>query len=112
MVEWVTIAADNVYGSLKQAEHLGELLSVEIQASGKSSGQSFEEAQSQWKKVEIEINEALLKRGITGVTVSFIGDTAFLKGEVNTENKRFTAEQAARSVLEVQHIHNGIWVVP
>lgn len=78
----------------------------------KSPQESFQEAEARWKKVEIEINEMLLRRGITGVTVSFIGDTTYLRGQVRTENERFAAEQAARSIPEVQHIFNGIWVVP
>jgi osmotically-inducible protein OsmY len=62
--------------------------------------------------VERQIQEAISQRGLSGVTVSFIGDTAYLKGTVNTEMQRFSAEQAARSVPDVIHIFNGIWVNP
>ena len=65
-----------------------------------------------WKELERQIQQAISNQGITGVSVSFIRDTAYLKGTVKTENQRFTAEQAARSFPEVLYIYNGIWVNP
>jgi hypothetical protein len=64
------------------------------------------------KEVESQIQQAIATRGLTGVTVSFIGDTAYLKGIVATDDQRFSAELAARSFPEVTHIHNGISVRP
>jgi hypothetical protein len=75
-------------------------------------GESYQEAEARWKKVEEEIGEALARRGVSGVTVSFIGDTAYLKGQVKTENERFLAEMAAKSIPEVQHIINRIRLNP
>jgi hypothetical protein len=63
-----------------------------------------------WKEIELQIQQAISQRGVTGVTVSFIGDTAYLRGSVQTEKERFSAELAARTIPEVTHIHNGIWV--
>ena len=42
--------------------------------------------------------------------MTFIGDTAYLKGTVKTDNERERAELFARSVLEVKHVFNGIRV--
>lgn len=52
----------------------------------------------------------MIERGVTGVTVSFIGDTAYLKGTVKTEMERHRAELAAHSLPEVKHIFTVIWV--
>jgi hypothetical protein len=65
-----------------------------------------------WKEIELQIQQAILKRGIPNITVSFIGDTAFLKGTVGSQTESQTAELAARTVPEVVHVHNGIWVQP
>jgi hypothetical protein len=73
-------------------------------------GASGRDSEVKWKEVENQIQQAIARRGITGVTVSFIGDTAYLRGKVETEDQRFAAEQAARSMPEVVHIHNGIWL--
>jgi len=70
------------------------------------------DSEAQWREVERQIQEAISRRGLTGVAVSFIGDTAYLKGTVQTDAQRFTAEQAARSFPEVVHVFNGIWVNP
>jgi hypothetical protein len=66
--------------------------------------------ESKWKDLESEIQRALAEGGITGVTVSFIGDTAYLKGVVKTEDQRSRAELAAHRVTEVSHITNWIRV--
>jgi hypothetical protein len=60
------------------------------------------------KEVENQIQQAITQRGITGVSVSFLGDTAYLRGTVQSEDERFAAELAARSFPEVIHINNGI----
>lgn len=73
-------------------------------------GASGRDAEVKWKEVETQIRQAIAQRGITGVSVSFIGDTAYLRGKVETEDQRYSAEQAARSTPEVVHIHNGIWL--
>jgi hypothetical protein len=73
-------------------------------------GASARDSEVKWKEVENQIQQAIARRGITGVTVSFVGDTAYLRGKVDTEDQRLAAEQAARSMPEVVHIHNGIWL--
>jgi len=73
-------------------------------------GASLKVIESRWKDIEREIQRALTERGVTGVTVSFIGDTAYLKGTVKTQMERGRAAMAAHSILEVNHIFNGIWV--
>ncbi len=75
-----------------------------------STVQSGRDLEVKWKELERQIQQAISNQGITGVSVSFIRDTAYLKGTVQTENQRFTAEQAARSFPEVLYIYNGIWV--
>lgn len=72
--------------------------------------QSSTYSEQKQKEIENQIQQAIARRGITGVSVSFIGDTVFLKGTVQSEDERFAAELAARSFPEVTHIHNGIWV--
>jgi hypothetical protein len=74
--------------------------------------ESFSEAEARWKKVESEIYQAFGRWGVKGVSVSFIGDTAYLIGDVKTEDERFRAEQAARTIPEVARIYNGVWVTP
>jgi len=78
----------------------------------KPSRESSQEAEARWRKVESEIHEAFIRWGVTGVSVSFIGDTAYLNGHVKTDYERFRAEQAARTIPEVQRIQNGVWVTP
>jgi hypothetical protein len=70
----------------------------------------YEKAEAAWKEIELKIREALAQRGITGVSVSFIGDTAYLRGRVRSDRESEDAELAARSFPEVKHVHNGIWV--
>jgi hypothetical protein len=77
-----------------------------------ASGKSGSNLELKWKEVELQIQEAILKRGVPGITVSFIGDTAFLKGTVQTEQQSRAAELAAHTIPEVAHVHNGIWVRP
>jgi hypothetical protein len=73
-------------------------------------GASAVDSELRWKEVGNQIQQAIAQRGITGVTVSFVGDTAYLRGRVDTEDQRHSAEQAARSMPEVIHVHNGIWL--
>lgn len=77
-----------------------------------AAGQSGPGPESQWKDTERRIQEVISRQGLNGISVSFIGDTAFLRGSVRTDAERSTAELAARSFPEVLHIHNGIWVKP
>jgi len=74
--------------------------------------ESFSEAEARWKKVESEIYKAFSRWGVKGVSVSFIADTAYLIGDVKTEDERFRAEQAVRTIPEVERIYNGVWVTP
>lgn len=67
-------------------------------------------AQSDWPRVEETIRQAFARNNVTGVQVTFIGDTAYLKGTVKTDTERERAELFARSVLEVKHVFNGIRV--
>ena len=71
-----------------------------------------QQAESRWKRVEADITESLGKWGVSGVTVSFREDTAYLEGQVKTEYERFRAEMAAKSIPEVQHIINRIRLNP
>jgi hypothetical protein len=73
-------------------------------------GASASDSDLKWKEIENQIQQAIARRGITGVSVSFIGDTAYLRGKVDTDDQRHSAEQAARSMPEVVHVHNGIWL--
>jgi len=75
-------------------------------------GDSYQEAEARWKKVEADITESLAKWGVTGVTASFRGDTAYLEGQVKTDYERFRAEMAAKSIVEVQYIYNRIRLNP
>jgi hypothetical protein len=68
------------------------------------------DSEKHWKEIESQIQQQIAKNGITGVTVSFIRDTAYLKGTVETENQRYQAELSARSFPDVTHIHNAIKV--
>jgi hypothetical protein len=83
-----------------------------VPISDRTAGKSGANIELKWKEIELQIQEAILKRGVSGITVSFIGDTAFLKGTVQTEQQSRAAELAARTIPEVSHIHNGIWVRP
>ena len=75
-------------------------------------GDSYQEAEARWKKVEADITESLAKWGVTGVTASFRSDTAYLEGQVKTDYERFRAEMAAKSIVEVQYIYNRIRLNP
>jgi BON domain/Nuclease-related domain len=79
-----------------------------IEAARKSNVQASEDSELKRQKIELQIRRAIHRRAITGVTVSFIGDTAYLKGEVETEKQKSAAEKAARSVPGVKGIRNSI----
>jgi hypothetical protein len=79
---------------------------------GEKPATEFSEVEARWKQVESEIYKSFSRWGVKGVTVSFIGDTAYLIGDVKTEDERFRAEQAARTIPEVERIYNGVWVNP
>jgi hypothetical protein len=74
--------------------------------------ESYEEVEARWRKVEADIHEAFGRWNVMGVSVAFIGDTAYLNGHVKTEDERLRAEQAARTIPEVERIYNGVWVNP
>jgi len=75
-------------------------------------GESYQEAQVRWKKVEADITESFAKWGVSGATASFREDTAYLEGQVKTDYERFRAEMAAKSIPEVQQIINRIRLNP
>jgi len=82
-----------------------------MMVSGEPS-RSQEELEKKWKMVELDIQEAILKRGIPNIKVSFIRDTAYLRGEVGSEAQQVAVEQAARTIPDVLHVHNGVWIRP
>jgi general secretion pathway protein A len=65
---------------------------------------------SRRKTMELEIAKAIQNRAIDGVQVSVVGGAAFLDGRVETERQKSAAEQATRSVPDVQAVHNRIEV--
>jgi osmotically-inducible protein OsmY len=62
------------------------------------------------KTMELQIAKAIQNRAIDGVQVSVVGGAAFLDGRVETERQKSAAEQATRSVPDVQEVHNRIEV--
>ena len=71
---------------------------------------SMERVEQRWKEIELQIREAILRRGVPNISVSFIGDTAYLKGNVSTPEDSQKAELAAKTIPDVKYVHNGIWV--
>ena len=69
-----------------------------------------ENTELKWKEVELQIREAILKRGVPNITVTFIGDTAYLRGTVQSPQEAQLAELGAKTIPEVKYVHNGIWV--
>jgi osmotically-inducible protein OsmY len=69
-----------------------------------------ENTELKWKEVELQIREAILKRGVPDITVTFIGDTAYLRGTVQSPQEAELAELGAKTIPEVKYVHNGIWV--
>jgi hypothetical protein len=63
------------------------------------------------KQVEQQIEQAILHRAIEGVEVSLIGETAFLRGHVQTISQKDAAEEAARGIPGVGDVRNLISVV-
>lgn len=62
------------------------------------------------QNMELQIQQAIRRRAITGVTVRFANDTAYLEGQVGTENQKSVAEKAARSVSGVKKVQSSIEV--
>jgi hypothetical protein len=60
------------------------------------------------QKVELQIRNAILRRAVTGVSVYFDGNMAYLRGQVETENQKSAAEKAAGNVPGVKEIYNTI----
>jgi len=71
-----------------------------------------ENTELKWKEVELQIRAAILERGVPNITVTFIGDTAYLRGTVQTAQEAELAELGAKAIPEVKYVHNGIWVSP
>lgn len=70
--------------------------------------QPREDSDRKRRRLELEIDKAIRRRAIAGVTVDFVGDTARLKGRVATENQKAAAEQAARGVPGVKNVRSFI----
>ena len=70
--------------------------------------QPREDSDRKRRRLELEIDKAIRRRAIAGVTVDFVGDTAHLKGRVATENQKAAAEQAARGVPGVKNVRSFI----
>ena len=70
--------------------------------------QGPEHSELKRQKIELQIQEAIRLRAISGVTVYFTGDTAHLKGRVDTESQKSVAEKAARSVPGVKEVRSSI----
>ncbi len=83
---------------------------IESASKPRARTQASEDSELKRQKIELQIQKAVLRRAITGVTVSFTGDTAYLEGQVETENQKSAAEQAARSVPGVKEVRNSIEV--
>jgi hypothetical protein len=64
------------------------------------------------QKLELQIEKAIRRRAIAGVSVDFVGDTAHLKGRVATENQKAAAEKAARGVPGVKKLRSSIEIRP
>ncbi len=69
-----------------------------------------ENTELKWKEIELQIREAILQRGVPNITVTFIGDTAYLRGTVRNPQESELAELGAKTIPEVKYVHNGIWV--
>lgn len=70
------------------------------------------DSEAKRRKIEVQIRDAIRRRAIRGVRVSFVGETAYLEGQVETENQKSAAEKAARSVPRVKEIRNSIELSP
>jgi hypothetical protein len=70
--------------------------------------QGPEDSELKRQKIELQIQEAIRLRAISGVTVYLVGDTAHLKGRVDTESQKSAAEKAARSVPGVKEVRSSI----
>jgi BON domain len=83
---------------------------VESAKNHRDRNQDAQEPELKRQKMELQIDRAIRLRAITGVTVKFTDDRAYLKGQVNTESQKSAAEKAARSVRGVKEVRNSIEV--
>jgi hypothetical protein len=60
------------------------------------------------RRLELEVDRAIRRRAIAGVTVHFAAGRAHLKGRVATEAQRAAAEKAARDVSGVEDVRSSI----
>jgi hypothetical protein len=81
-----------------------------MESARKLSEQTHAPAHSELKRrqIELQIDKAIRLRAIAGVSVYFAGDTAHLKGRVDTETQKSAAEKAARSVPGVKDVRSSI----
>lgn len=84
---------------------------VESAKKSRDSSQDSQDAELKRQKIELQIRHAIGLRAVTGVTVNFTGDKAYLNGQVHTENQRTAAEKAARSIRGVKEVYNSIVVI-
>ncbi|TMA07764.1 MAG: BON domain-containing protein [Deltaproteobacteria bacterium] len=94
----------------REPELTGKKRPIESAAKPRARPQASEDSELRRQKIELQIRQAIVLRAITGVTVSFVGDTAYLRGQVESENQRSAAEKAARSVPGIKEIRNSIEV--
>lgn len=60
------------------------------------------------RRLELEIDKAIRRRAIAGVTVQFKNGRAYLKGRVASERQKAAAEKAARNVPGVVDVRSSI----
>lgn len=83
---------------------------IESATKPRARTQASEDSGLKRQNIELQIHHAIHLRAITGVTVYFIGNTAYLDGRVETGNQKSAAEKAARTVPGVKAVHNSIEV--
>jgi len=108
--ESVPVTGNHKAREVREAESTREKQRSESAKSPRAQTQASEDSELKRKKIELQIHGAILLRAITGVTVSFVGETAYLEGQLATENQKSAAEKAARSIPGVEEVRNSIEV--
>ncbi|MGH7772125.1 MAG: BON domain-containing protein [Candidatus Binatia bacterium] len=98
-------------GEVQEPELTGRQRLIESASNPAAQTRASDDSEVKRHRIELQIRRAILNRAITGVTVSFTGDTATLQGKVETENQKSAAEQAARSSPGVKEVRNSIEVL-
>jgi hypothetical protein len=86
----------------REIDHHSTLAAAETRAS--------KDSDLKVRKIKRQIEEAIRRRAISGVTVYFVRDTAHLKGRVATDSQKAAAEKAARRVQGVKNVRSSIEV--